>query len=380
VTFTFTGAMPAAVATKVGSGAYTQATPESGKVSISVPSGETNYAVAYLCPPVTGDNPPESSEIVYQASTQDATTLTGGCNEPSTTTPQTGLATVEVNAAAFPAGDWVFVEYGGWPWSSSTLSISDEMAVGTYDIPVYVTGQSFNDFLAIKILREQTIPGALNGGNPVVFEAGDAVTTQTITYNNIPNGFTANSPMFSYETAGGAYMILDFNGPPTQYVAMPTAAYQSGDYYWISVRASTNASPSSGVSVDRFTPSGGPETFTFPASWPYAGPTAAALPTFNFSYAGFSGMPDVGYGAYLRWQQGTASSNYLDMFATANYLNGSTSMTIPDLSGLTGFLAPAASGTSVSWSALISQGNPYLTTPPSGNQQSVGNGGTYTEP
>ena len=50
VTYTFTGAMPTAVATKIGTGAYTQAAVASGAVSISVPSGTSNYSIAWVCP------------------------------------------------------------------------------------------------------------------------------------------------------------------------------------------------------------------------------------------------------------------------------------------------------------------------------------------
>jgi len=50
VTFTFAGGTPNAVATQIGSGAYTQATVESGQLTLSIPGGETNYSVAYMCP------------------------------------------------------------------------------------------------------------------------------------------------------------------------------------------------------------------------------------------------------------------------------------------------------------------------------------------
>jgi hypothetical protein len=53
VTYTFTGPAPTAVATQIGSGAYTQATLASGQLTLSVPSGETNFSIAYLCPSPT---------------------------------------------------------------------------------------------------------------------------------------------------------------------------------------------------------------------------------------------------------------------------------------------------------------------------------------
>jgi len=117
----------------------------------------------------------------------------------------------------------------------------------------------------------------------------------------------------------------------------------------------------------------------------YAGPTAAALPTFNFAYSGFSGMSNIYQEASIGWTQGQLGQGSLEfneimITATANYQNGSTAMSIPDLSNLTGFLAPATSGTTVGWNAGVSQGGPLLTSPPSGTIQSVGNSGSYTEP
>jgi hypothetical protein len=65
------------------------------------------------------------------------------------------------------------------------------MAVGTYDVPVVVTGaEGPYVALAARILRDQTIPGALNGGAPVVFETADETVPQTIAYNNVPNGYS----------------------------------------------------------------------------------------------------------------------------------------------------------------------------------------------
>jgi hypothetical protein len=53
----------------------------------------------------------------------------------------------------------------------------------------------------------------------------------------------------------------------------------------------------------------------------------------------------------------TGSSNMCSVIATTNYQNGSTSMAVPDLSGVPGFLAPPATGTTVDWTAEILQGS-----------------------
>jgi len=382
VTYTFTGPAPTAVATQIGSGAYAQATLTSGNLTISVPSGETNFSVAYLCPSPT-INPYIYQEYINQASILDGTSFTRTC-PPGPLLG--GLATVQVNASAIPGAEGIYVTYqGGGP--GDTLNFSGDLAVGTYDVPVYVTGaEGPYVALAARILRDQTIPGALNGGAPVVFTTADETVPQTITYNNLPNGYSLVTRQVIYYTAGGAQVSLDQNEAPlTQYLAMPSGAYQSGDYYHFTV-GSYDAASGGSESIEEYASSPGPQSFTFPAPWSYAGPTPAALPTFNFAYAGFSGMPNVVEEAAIAWTQGqftiqgAFAFDGITMTATANYQNGSTAVRIPDLSNVKGFLAPAASGTSVVWSATVDQGDPFLTSPPSGIMQSVSFSGSYTEP
>jgi hypothetical protein len=129
------------------------------------------------------------------------------------------------------------------------------------------------------------------------------------------------------------------------------------------------------------TSSGGAQTITYPSTpWTYSGPTAAALPTFSFDYTGFSGMSPVWQIADIQWGQGNISVNSIEVLATENFQNGATTLTFPDLSGLTGFLATPHSGMNILWQARIQEGSAFSTTPPNGTVQSVSNGGTYTVP
>jgi hypothetical protein len=271
------------------------------------------------------------------------------------------------------------------PWSGSTVDFSLQLNPGTYDIPVSVSSNpNFpNNLLAIRILRAQTVPGALNNGSPVVFTASDETLPQPITFSSVPSGFSPANPLVFYQTAGGADIELDQNGPTGQYLAIPSGAVQSGDTYFFVVDAYGspigNGSTLPSVGIEKYTPTGGAQSFTFPASWSYAGPTAAALPTFNFAYSGFSGASDVSDQVNLTWFTGTQTINEIIMSATVNYQNGSTGMTIPDLSSLTGFLTPPASG-AFYWSAEILQGSITGKNPYTGTVQYVGNSGTYTLP
>jgi hypothetical protein len=378
ITYTFPVA-PTAVATQIGTGPYTLATLTSGKLTLSIPSSETKFAVAYLCPLYTDTTVSASEELITQFSTLDGTSYTGGCGKSPTS--QTGTATVQVNAAAIPGAKWVGGGIGEMPWSGTTLNFSPSLLAGTYDIPISASrSANFPDnYLAIRILRNQTVPGSLNDGAPVVFTASDAVQSQTITYANVPDGFSVIGPLVTYQTSGGANIFLNGAGTGSagQYTAIPAASVQSGDIYSFSVGAGPiSSSTGTSVGVQRYTSTGGPQSFTFPAPWSYAGPTPAILPTFNFAYSGFSNFYDL---ASIVWYPNTGITQDIQMSTTSNYLNGSTAMTIPDLSGLTGFLTPPTSGM-VSWYTNIFQGNYPTTYSPIGTFQYVANNGAYTLP
>jgi len=386
VTYTFTGAMPTAVATQIGSGAYTQATVASGKVSISLPSGTSNYSIAWVCPADARYTTPVTNEYVYQASTKDGTSLSWYCDDDGAN-ETSGAATLQVDASAITGGAYIYAPGGigdnsaslNHAWASGIVNLSGQMITGTYDVFVAVQDANYNT-LAVKILRNQTIPGALNSGNPVVFAASDETTTQTLTVSNIPSGFSASDAFIYFETAdfGDSFGLNDpLKALGVQYTALPSSAIQSGDYYWFESGASGGGNEYVGVQMDT---TNVPPTITLPTPWPYAGPTAAALPTFNLSYAGFSGTTNVQYRAGIDWGQGATFPNQIQLTATANYQNGSTSITIPDLSELTGFLAPAASATNVSWYAGVTQGPPLLSDPANGTWLIVQDYGTYTEP
>ena len=268
VTFTFAGGTPSAVATQIGSGAYTQATVESGQLTLSIPGGETNYSVAYMCPgTVAVTSGVASGERVILASIQDGTPVRMICAGSSSI--QLGMATVQVNAAAIPGAAYVFAGPYQQEWSGGTLSFSNEMLSGTHEVAVYAVNASFNA-LAVRILRNQTIPGTLNGGNPALLGSGDLTVPQTITYHNVPSGFSAPLTNAQYLSAGGASVSLS-QGETAQYPAIPAGEVQSGDDYAFSAGARSTTTPSEYMFVNKPPrSSGGPQTFTFPAPWSYA--------------------------------------------------------------------------------------------------------------
>jgi hypothetical protein len=78
----------------------------------------------------------------------------------------------------------------------------------------------------------------------------------------------------------------------------------------------------------------------------------------------------------------STTHNAVEVIATGNYLNGSTAVAIPDLSGVSGFLSSPASGTQIGWEAVISQGDfsSLQPTPPNATITTVSILGIYTVP
>ena len=164
-----------------------------------------------------GNTTPVTNEYVYQASTKDGTSFSWYCDDDGAN-ETSGAATLQVDASAITGGVYVVVadgvgdNYKGFDqaWSSGTLNLSGQLITGTYDVFVTVVDANYN-ILAVKILCDQTIPGTLNGGNSLVFGTSDETTTQMLTVNNLPSGFSASDTFISYSTADfGDALNLNF--------------------------------------------------------------------------------------------------------------------------------------------------------------------------
>lgn len=394
VTFAFRGTAPAAVAAKVGSAAFTAQTLHAGTLTLSIPSGTTSFAVAFMCPPVTvtsGGVPigQIARESVIEASTADGTSFTEACAATLSST-QTGTLTASVDASAIAgasflslnaqAGDSGASASTGTPAGSFSFAApagSDRVEALAFSGVSQGAAQSFS-LVAAKNFNSQAVPGALNGGNPVVLGAADQTTTAAITYNDVPPGFAAPSTIALYQMAGGgAFLISD--AATNQYPVLPPGAVESGDSYAFDSLALNGLQ---GVSSLVYASAGGPVSFTFPAPWTYAGPTPAALPTLDFTYTGFAGKSGVSEAADINWSTGTNSQNIVSTVATASSQGTATALAIPDLSGITGFLAKPPSGTQVVWVGEISQNSwgALQTAPANATASIVQNGGVYTVP
>jgi hypothetical protein len=97
-------------------------------------------------------------------------------------------------------------------------------------------------------------------------------------------------------------------------------------------------------------------SISLPQPWTYSGPAPAKFPTFTFDYSGFSpGFTPVAQYAELLWPCCAfhVPHTAITVLATARFQNGATTITIPDLTGLPGFIAPPPSGTPVFWGADV---------------------------
>lgn len=402
VTFTFTGAAPTTVATSIGSGAFATSTLTSGSLSLQIPAGTTNFAVAFVCPPETfydgadviSDfvartphlrNHPVSgvgslkaqditdgiynstTEEVFAASTLDGTSFTTTCSNPTENTASNlGSATGEFNPSAL--GEFVQLDTAGInQGSGASWYVQDITGVGGVSVEGFSSGFPIGidrvilvvsavgpngSLYAVKSLNDQVVPGELNNGEPIVFNISDVVTYQPITYKNLPAGCTTASTQ-AYFVPSGTQNQIAIGGNNGEYPVAPASAVEQGDSYFIQ----SDTGPCNTTSfVSMTTSSGGPITISFPTSWSYDGPTAAALPTFpNLNYSGFPGTGTQAVELDTSWSLPSGNFSGYDFIATRNSMGGASSLTFPDLSSVAGFLASPPSGQEVDWVAALVQ-------------------------
>jgi hypothetical protein len=403
VTFTITNGTPTAVATKIGSGAFTAATLTGNKLTLSLPSGTTNFAVAYVCQP-SNSAVTETNEYVVEASTLDGTSFSESCRGTTSSTGATGTLTGTVDASAISGVQYVYLyaqnstagTSDGGTIPNGSFSFAAPEGTDRVEVVEYDSTQSGNaetiSMVAAKNFTGVSVPGVLNGGNPVEFGTSDAATSEPITYNNVPSGFSSSGfstpTTFAFYYMGDGAFAIAYNAT-TAYPAMPAGAMESGDYYsFQSSIQGANAGATNGyasVNVETTSTTSGPVAFTFPPAWSYAGPAAAKWPSFNFAYTGFSGAAaaDVCDEVFTTWYPSSTATNYVEVDASGNYLAGSTTVAIPDLSSVTGFVAAPASNTKVSWGADVLQLEHPCFQPSSvfnSTWKWVETGGTYTAP
>lgn len=377
VTLTVTGATPTAVATQADGGSWSALTFSGTTATFTVPSATSNYAVAVLCPLPTIS--PNQIETIFEASASDTTS-------PSVFCPPTSGITMTVNFdLTAVGGTQAYLSVGSdlsgyWPGPVSAANVQN-VVPGTQDVGLaaYGPNQTTTSPLGVQIQRNVNVTGA-----PLTLPAmtaADQAGSATIALNSVPSGFSSQITAY-YNTPGGATILINGTGVAS-YALVAAADTASGDYYSVQGLAS-NGTTSAVETVQSFT-SGQNVTLTLPGAFSYAGPTPAANPTFTASYSGFTGTGKTAWVADLQWPSSASNSNVILVYATSTFL-GSNPIAVPDLSSVSGFLAPATSGTTVDWSLVAVQQSsyyvPFFTNaiPASATAQYSVAAGTYVEP
>lgn len=350
VTVPFASPLPMAVAEQIGTGPWTAASLQGGQLNLTIPSGTDNYAIAYICPA-----PQNKVENVFEATLED-NPAGGTCGPQVGSPPPTGTITGSVDATAIPGTAYVLIT--GLATQTMIIGAQGAFTLKLPELPIDIAAIAedlHNNPLAIQILRSQSVPGQVNGGNPIVFSASDEVTLQPVTNANLPNDF---SPILSvlYFTANHTSFLLN-NLSTSQYAAVPVSQTESGDSYSFNASAfntvGSNAVDFQGVEIRTTLTTAAPITLSFPTPLPYSPPAPAAAPSFPVNYSGFSDGTKVSYAVSVGWLA-NQTSNGLNLIATSAYQNGRPDLIVPDLSSLPGFLPKPASGVTLSWFLSVS--------------------------
>ena len=375
------GTLPTAVAESIGGG-WSSAALQGTSLVVNLPTGATTYAIAFRCPTyaVFGFVDPE---YVIEATVADGTAYNLTCYTAPTTSSANGSA--DASALAGAASVLVLGKDGyGASLSAASGAFSGSMLPGTNDVAA-IAKDAAKNVLGVKIVRSQTSPGASNGGAAITLAASDAVSTAPVSITNISAGYDPTPECsVSYTTANGTSFYLN-NNSTTSYAVVPSSEAAAGDYYTFeSNNANLTTHELLGTSIYATNP-GGAFTIPLPSPWTYGGPSAAAFPTFTFQYAGFNGMPSIVDNAQISWQENPTTQADINVFATSGYLGGATTLAIPNLTALAGFVAAAPSGTRVYWGAQIDGATYpvyYASNPNPGNGKTafVQLSGSYTEP
>jgi hypothetical protein len=383
VSVSFASGTPAVVAAKIGTGSFQAQSLTAGKLTLSIPSGTDDFAVAYVCsaPAVL------AVEHIYEATLTDGTSFTLPCAVPQDRGP-TGALTGNVDIAAISEANQLSLAVSNGSLATTFNTAADTAfnltaPAGTDRVEVLAYDSTFPGFgitstlVAARNFDNQAVPGSLNGGAQVVLGPADRTTTEPITYNNVAAGYSASTFVGLIMANGkGGFAISQST---SQYPVLPAGAFKSGDSYTFIASARNSAKPTETMFVAQSSTTAGPVSFAFPTPWVYSGPSPAALPTFNFDYTGFAQSTNVHQLGSITW--GLTPSTQISMEASASFQNGSTTLEIPDLSAIQGFFPAPTSGTRVIWVALIGPGGlADQQSANTGSTASVTNSGIYTVP
>lgn len=326
---------PPRVAVQTGNGAWQSVNPQS-TLSLTLPSGEGRYGVAYQCWVTTQ---------VYQLSVSEATSLILPC--PYADPSAAVTVSLSYNDSAFPAAsqrryaaNTAGAAFGAFLTNPTSVSVppgEGDLVAALYD--------SSDNLLAVKALLNQNLS---NGASfSFSFAASDAVsgTGNTAAYA-VPAGFTTGGTTVYHVTPAGAAAILkdDSSAPgKAQSFPLPPSAVPGQRV----VLAEAHSSGLSLKTYEAFSASG--YTPTLPPVFNPSVDTSAAIPTFSGLNA--SGSDFRGYTFMVN-----APMKYLTAVVSKGWIGSASSYTPPDLKSL-GFYYLPASGDQVLYDASSLYGN-----------------------
>jgi hypothetical protein len=365
------------LAEKIGAGPWRAASAQGGQLNLTLPAGVNSYAIAYYCPG-TPAQVSFNEEFVFEATVQDNITKVGGC-PPTGTNFTLGSVSGSVDASAIlgVAQIAIYAPLGAGFLSGSSGSFNFQAEQGSHDV-AFTALDASNNIVGIKIVPLQPVPGTVNNGNPVIFSGNDATTSEPLSVTNVPTGSGAIGVGADYFTANGTIFSLGSISLANQYSVVPPSEVQTGDRYEFfgEFSADLTGLPQYSVMSGLTLMSAAPVSLALPNPLPYAAPPPAAFPNIPVTYSG-SQVPTT-YIASLHWLS-PGISNGISVSTTPAYQATATGLSVPDLSGVPGFIAPAGTGTIVNWSAGVVGETP----PPPAGTGSIWfatNYGTYTEP
>jgi len=319
-----------------------------GEYSFTLPSGEKRYGVAVNCIPTVHGLQAIGFYTIYQLTTDDATEVSFSCfdfvSAPGTTTAQ-----VTWDATAV-AGDYfkAFTPIGEYAGSANPLEVTT--TVGDDTPFLFLAYDGSDDFANLKGVLYEKLDVTPAAELTVSMILGDSAEFGTISGPATPAGFDDCFLQGTLYDGGGLYAteLAEAGGDPCQgkFLRIP-GLDAAADYVFISTYRDTGTDRA--LAELAVLPAAGLGQYQMSADLPDPWPatysvTPAALPTFELDYPG---DPVSGYMISYYGQNG---GPWWMVYLSPDWLDGSSSYTLPDLTLLPGFGgAKPLRGETVGW-------------------------------
>jgi hypothetical protein len=343
------------------SGKWTAVTPSGGNVTFTLPVGTTAYSVAFVCPFNGAGTPALRSgpaEVVIEATTADSPTIfcvQGG----QTRDIGTVNATLFVEAIGFfPTTNFqldvnqLTPGYVGGPGFSGAVggdvAGSPLWFSGSSDVSAIVYNTSASPYVATAGELARNVSFTDNGTvtldpiNPTT----STLSTSTVT---LPAG-TQNANAYWMPAEGGEIQVTSAYSSPTTLTVPQIPSASAGDYYLVQTTDALGGGFALAQQTSSSIPSSALSLPTTALTYTSAS-NSGDLPTVNQAYGGWTISGTKYYLMDLSWAETTqavaAGAPLVNVIASQSYLGSSTTLTLPNLSAVTGMFPNPTGGVSV---------------------------------